>query len=96
MDVWSLFVTILAVNPRFAYPPPDAQVYDDILRAVRAAAVDIPTLNTMVRENPTHRASAAQLLVAHFDGRGLTTPRVKIPPISSEEEGVATGRDVAM
>lgn len=82
MDVWSLFATIIDVHRNFTFPPTNANNYDDVLRAIRAAVSHSPDLADMARENPTHRASAAQLLVAHFAGRGLTTPRATVPPIS--------------
>jgi hypothetical protein len=30
--------------------------------------------------DPVERASAAQMLVKHFDGAGLSTPRNQVPP----------------
>jgi serine/threonine protein kinase len=92
MDVWSLFVTILFVHPNLAFPPPRAREYNDILQAVRAAAVDLPALIPMARESPERRASAAQLLVAFFGGRGLTTPREEVPargPCEEERRPIA-------
>jgi serine/threonine protein kinase len=82
MDVWSLFATIADIHQKFSFPPTRAKTYADVLRAIRAAALEAPSLADMVRENPHHRASAAQLLVAHFGGRGLSTPRAQVPPIS--------------
>lgn len=83
MDVWSLFATIIDVHPMYAFPPLHARTYHDILQAVRAAVALISPLAHMARENPILRASAAQLLVAHFDGQGLTTPRGSVPPIEA-------------
>jgi hypothetical protein len=40
----------------------------------------------MARLHPDRRASAAQMLVHFFDGRGLTTPRSKISPIEPKAE----------
>lgn len=86
MDVWSLFVTIMDVHKGAAFPPSDVTSYDPILRAVRAAVVLVPRLGHMARENPTYRASAAQMLVHLFGGRGLTTPRTEVPPIDPRPE----------
>lgn len=83
MDVWSLFATVADLHHKFSFPPAEAKTYADVLRAIRAAALLEPNLAHMVRENPDHRPSAAQLLVAHFDGRGLSTPRVQVPPIAA-------------
>ncbi|PGG96413.1 serine/threonine protein kinase [Helicocarpus griseus UAMH5409] len=70
MDVWwSLFATVADIHSMFKFPPAQAKSYGEILHAVRAAAPLVPNLAHMVRENPNHRASAAQLLVAYFDGR---------------------------
>jgi serine/threonine protein kinase len=82
MDVWSLFATIADIHAKFNFPPTHAKTYADVLHAIRAAAREAPTLADMVLENPNHRASAAQLLVLHFGGRGLSTPRAQVPPIS--------------
>ncbi|KAL8303423.1 hypothetical protein RB600_007054 [Gaeumannomyces tritici] len=58
-----------------------AVAYEDVLAAIRTAALVEPDLAPMVRESPDHRASAAQMLATSFGGRGLTTPLNKIPPI---------------
>jgi serine/threonine protein kinase len=81
MDVWSLFATILATHSKFAFPPPAARNYEEILLAILTIAKGLPDLCAMAREDPTQRASAAQMLVAHFNGRGLTTPKAQVPPI---------------
>lgn len=81
MDVWSLFATIADIHPLFLFPPKDATGYNDVLCAVQAAALLEPRLEPMARLDPKKRASAAQLLVALFEGRGLTTPRSKVDPI---------------
>jgi hypothetical protein len=86
MDIWSLFVTIIAMYPMFAFLPKDRSTYRDILSTIRAAVVKIPKLSAIARENPTYRASAAQLLVAHFHGQGLTTSRAVVPLITPQRE----------
>lgn len=84
IDVWSLFATIAVIHPRIAFPPKDIRSEDEIPHAIHAAAASIPPLMPMARINPTHRASAAQMLIALFNGQGLTTPRSSIPEISPE------------
>lgn len=82
VDVWSLFATLIAVHSGFEhFPPRGIGSYDVVLNALRAAAEQMPKLEPMARMHPENRASAAQLLVAHFDGNGLTTLRSKIPSI---------------
>jgi serine/threonine protein kinase len=84
-DIWSLFATIYAVSSRFKTFPPTTSDYCIVLDALKACAKSSP-LEPMARPHPDHRASAAQLLVLFFDGRGLTTPRSKIPPIGPNAE----------
>lgn len=82
MDVWSLFATMADVYSHSKFRPANFRTYADVLNAVRAAARDdLPDLAAMVRENPEYRASAAQLLVMHFDGKGLTTRIQDVPPL---------------
>jgi hypothetical protein len=43
--------------------------------------------------NPEERASAAQMLVKHFDGAGLSTPRNQVPALTtSASPTIATAR----
>ncbi|KAK3936911.1 kinase-like domain protein [Diplogelasinospora grovesii] len=69
MDIWSLFVTMVAVDSR----------------ALEAKASQ-SKLEPIARLDPDRRASAAQMLVQFFEGRGLTTPRSKIPPIKPKAD----------
>jgi serine/threonine protein kinase len=96
MDVWSLFATIADIHRKFNFPPIWAKTYADVLRAVRAAALEEPDLADMVRENPNDRASAAQLLVLHFGGRGLSTPRAQVPPPISPPPATSTAPTAAV
>lgn len=90
-DVWSLFATIVDVCPDFeefppncpAFLPPQAQ-YSEAVTAIQRAAGRFEKLAPMARMDPDERASAAQLLLTLFDGRGLTTPRNKIPPLVAQ------------
>ena len=95
VDVWSLFVTMLwALNvgefrescEQFEYP-------EDAREAVCAASkMDIVSkIQEMAIVNPEKRASAAQMLVKCYNGRGLTTPRSQVPALtSSPSPAIAT------
>jgi len=50
----------------------------------------MPELAEMASVEPESRASAAQMLVKHFDGRGLTTPRDKVTPREEASTGNPT------
>ena len=86
IDIWSLFASIVAVQSRFQEFPPKTSDYGVVLSALKAQALHLPQLKPMTRLHPDRRASAAQMLVLLFDGRGLTTPRKKIPPIEPDTE----------
>jgi serine/threonine protein kinase len=88
IDVWSLFVTMLWTldaggfrrrSNQFKY---DAQVQRAVLSA--ASNVDsVSKIREMAIVNPEERASAAQILLKHFDGAGLSTPRNQVPVLTS-------------
>ncbi|KAI1274628.1 kinase-like protein [Xylaria sp. FL0933] len=82
MDVWSLFVTMVAVDARLDGFPPHTNDYGMILSILKLKAqAEGAQIEPMGRLHPDHRASAAQMLELLFDGKGLTTPRSRIPPI---------------
>ncbi|KAL1877366.1 hypothetical protein VTK73DRAFT_8661 [Phialemonium thermophilum] len=80
MDVWSLFATMVAIDSRFRDFPPRADDYGVVLGVLQAKA---PTslLEPMARLDPNRRASAAQMLVQLFAGKGLTTLSSRVAPI---------------
>lgn len=86
-DVWSLFVTMLwrldvgefrKNCDQFEYTA-DAQ--DTVLSASKMS--DVSKIREMAIVNPEKRASAAQMLVKCFNGKGLTTPRNQVPALIS-------------
>ena len=82
IDVWSLVASLVAIHSLFPeFPPRSFCNYDVILDTLRAAILRLPKHEAMARLHPDRRASAAQLLVLLFNGKGLTTPRSKVPPI---------------
>lgn len=85
MDVWSLFVTMAWTldvdgfrlkSERFQ----SEQQLEQVILAV-AASPKMDRIEAMARSDPAMRASAAQMLVKCFEGRGLSTPQNEIPPI---------------
>ena len=84
VDVWSLFATLASAHHAHSFPPPKGVTCPETIVALLCAiAQEMPHLAPMARTDPKLRASAAQMLVACFDGRGLTTPRAVVPPIPS-------------
>lgn len=74
VDVWSLFATMIAAHPRFPdFPPPRGSSYQTCMATLLDHAPKVPLLEPMARADPAYRASAAQMLVALFDGQGMTT-----------------------
>ena len=87
MDIWSLFASLVAVHSNYPeFPPMYGSGYDKILNTLQKAASRMHKLESMARLHPDRRASAAQLLVLLFDGRGLTTDKSRISNIESEVE----------
>ncbi|KAK4238434.1 kinase-like domain-containing protein [Achaetomium macrosporum] len=85
MDIYSLFVTMAEILPDYAFPPKTVTGPSDIIQAVqKAAAAGYPQLQPMARMNPKLRASAAQMLLALFAGKSLTTPKNQIPRIEPD------------
>jgi len=89
-DIWSLFVTIMwtlntyklrqIARNRHAFVGIHV-LWDKITEA--ASQPEYAKFQAMARTDPNTRASAAQMLVALFNGKGLTTPRRQIPDIVS-------------
>jgi serine/threonine protein kinase len=101
LDVWSLFVAMLWTLDVGGFRQRSNQFksVEDAQEAVLFAASAMDTVSK-IREmaivNPVERASAAQMLVRHFDGVGLSTPRNQVPALtSSRPSTVAAARDPA-
>ncbi|KAL2256549.1 hypothetical protein VTK26DRAFT_1499 [Humicola hyalothermophila] len=84
VDVWSLCATIIAVISKFQKYPPATNDYGVIMRALQTETRAYPDLLPMVRLHPDYRASAAQMLVSLYEGRGLTTPVSRVPPLGPD------------
>ncbi|KAJ6116191.1 hypothetical protein N7523_005542 [Penicillium sp. IBT 18751x] len=50
-------------------------------QAVLSVASTLEVIQEMARVDPDQRASTAQMLVKCFDGKGLASPRSRVPPI---------------
>lgn len=88
VDVWSLFVTMLWTLDVGGFRQKSNQFKHDaeVQRAVLSAASNADAVSNiweMAIFYPNERASAAQMLVKHFDGAGLSTPRSQVPALST-------------
>ncbi|KAK5080222.1 hypothetical protein LTR05_008735 [Lithohypha guttulata] len=88
VDVWSLFVTMLwtldvgGFRHEWREYQSLSKVHEKVsLLASNEAAVS--QIRDMAILNPEGRASAAQMLVKCFDGIGLSTPRDRIPALTT-------------
>lgn len=86
LDIWSLFVTMIRILDieGFRKGYHQFQSITDVEEAVLLAArkSSLARIQEMAIVNPEERASAAQMLVKHFDGAGLSTPPNHIPALS--------------
>ncbi len=87
VDVWSLFVTMLwTLEGEFRQESNWFKNIVEVQRAVLAAASNVDSVlefREMAIINPEERASAAQMLVKNFDGKGLSTPRNRVPALTT-------------
>lgn len=85
-DVWSLFVTLLWTLDVGQFRQQNFLSTTATWEAILHAALMVDPFSRipeMVEINVDHRASAAQILVKHYGGEGLTTPLNQIPALSS-------------
>ncbi|KAH8727584.1 kinase-like domain-containing protein [Phaeosphaeriaceae sp. PMI808] len=86
LDVWSLFVTMLWTLDVGGFRQRSNQFKSigDVQEAVLHAALNNATISK-IREmavvDPEERASAAQMLVKHYNGAGLSTPQDQVPAL---------------
>lgn len=86
LDVWSLFVTMLWTLDAGGFRQRSNQFrsVEDAQQAVLHAASNVDTVSKiqeMAAVNPEERASAAQMLVKHYNGVGLSTPWNQVPAL---------------
>lgn len=88
VDVWSFFVTIVWTLDagEFRQRSTRFKTIAEVHQAVQSAAFNVDSVSK-IREmaivNPEERASAAQMLVKYFDGKGLSTPRNQVPTLTT-------------
>lgn len=87
LDVWSLFVTMMWTLDAGGFRQGWHQFksIEDAQEAVLVAATEgnLSKIQEMAIVNPEERASAAQMLVKCYNGVGLTTPRTRVPALTS-------------
>ena len=86
LDVWSLFVTMLwTLDVRgFRQKSNQFKSVEDAQEAALHVAANVDTVSRIkeiVVVNPKKRASAAQMLVKHYNGVGLSSPRNQLPAL---------------
>ena len=95
VDVWSLYVTMLWTLDVCGFRQASriskslANVQRDILN-VASSETAVSPIREMASPDPEERASAAQMLVEHYDGEGLATPRNRVPPLATRRPHAAT------
>ncbi|CEL03547.1 hypothetical protein ASPCAL04701 [Aspergillus calidoustus] len=84
-DCWSLYVTLLWATNHSGFQGVTGAHRTEIHRYVMFSMGDpfLATIQQLAREDPYQRASAAQMLVAVYNGKGLSTPRHQIPPLAN-------------
>lgn len=90
MDMWSLLVTMISIvgASRFDEEELGRKPHSAIVEYVLATtAQHLPFLEPMARVDPDNRASAAQMLVAYFRGKGLATSRSMVGSIPEVDTG---------
>ncbi|KAL8913320.1 MAG: hypothetical protein Q9172_007308 [Xanthocarpia lactea] len=88
IDVWSLFVTMmwtLDVDGCRQNTKPYRNVRDFWSVVERTAADELKELRHMAKLDHLERASAAQMLVKRYGGKGLSSPLSSIPALMGDE-----------
>ena len=84
VDMWSLFVTMLDILHREFHQIHFTDHYDGIhlwvIDYARKSKI-LSSIQEAANFNPEDRASAAQMLLKHFNGEGMCTPLNKVPPM---------------
>lgn len=94
VDIWSLLVTMLWVLDinEFRQRSNRFKTVAEVQLAVLYVASNenwVSNIRAMAIVNPEERASAAQMLVKHYDGAGLSTPRNQVPALTTSPSPAA-------
>ncbi|KAI1734089.1 kinase-like domain-containing protein [Xylaria scruposa] len=85
-DIWSLFVTMLwtSGNHDFRLLVNTPNTTENLYKTIQAIGTyenRLVNMREMGALNPMERASAAQMLVKYYGGKGLSTPKSRVPPL---------------
>ena len=83
IDCWSLFVTMAYAINAGGYRSKQSSNAKEWVEAALAAAEtpDLEHIKEMAVVEPEKRASAAQMLIKHYNGDGLSTPHGEVPAL---------------
>ncbi|KAH0832573.1 hypothetical protein FOPE_01142 [Fonsecaea pedrosoi] len=97
-DIWSLFVTMLWTLDVNGFRHTHFKSMEQVWTAVSCAlsSTALSRLSEMAVVNPLQRASAAQMLVKLFHGKGLSTPLKQVPALHSNSVVAADDDSKAM
>jgi serine/threonine protein kinase len=86
IDIWSLFVTMAVTSKTGGVHIPTTECGFEEFFSLTRSAVYLPVFRAMGQRSPDLRASAAQMLVKFFGGKGLSTPLSQVTPMPDLEE----------
>ncbi|ROW08765.1 hypothetical protein VPNG_06404 [Cytospora leucostoma] len=84
VDIWSLYVTMVWTLDIEGFREASGRFKSitecqNAISSIASGAQAVECIEPMARKDPEKRASAAQMLVELFGGRGLSTPRAMVP-----------------
>lgn len=85
VDCWSLFVTMAYALDAGGYRNRRLRTIEECVEAALTAAntPSLKDIKELAVVEPEKRASSAQMLIKHYDGEGLSTPRKDVPALPS-------------
>ncbi|KAJ6783478.1 hypothetical protein PWT90_03511 [Aphanocladium album] len=83
VDMWSLLMTVVWILDLGNFRSQPYATYPDMLKSIVSVISDrwenLRGVQGLASIHYRNRATAAQMLVEHFGGKGLTTPRADVP-----------------